>query len=388
MYKFANIISTFAIVFKTITRKRVNSNHSKNVLIVFQQIFGDSVVFQSSLQAYVNLFNKQNGYTLYLLARPSVMKFMKNVLYLPKEIIYEEVDFQKLTNDYQYYKFIVNKYKKLAGITIVPGTSLSAEIFSCAMDSSRKIGLVRPIKLKNFVLSLILNKAYTEKVVPEKEEMMFQRHQRLINYLGEKQYVVGLPCLLIKDRLISNDYAVISPGASKTEKCWPIERFSFIADYLIKKYNLDIHVCGGKGEESYASKLKLLSTFPNRIISHVGITSFSDWSAIIQHSKIVVGNDSATVHLAAAGRVPAVCISGVYDKYQFFPYKLNDTKELYRLPITVMSDNKCEFCRTYGYFAGYNNKICKKAIKDGNCTLCISKIEINQVVIAIDYLLS
>ena len=61
----------------------------KNVIIVFQQIFGDSVVIQNSLQEYAKLFSASEGYTVKILVRSSVLSFMKNVLPLPRNIQFE-----------------------------------------------------------------------------------------------------------------------------------------------------------------------------------------------------------------------------------------------------------------------------------------------------------
>ena len=333
---------------------------NKTILIVFQQLFGDSIVMQSSLDAYTRLFPVSEGYKIRFLVRPSVLAFMKANLPLPKEMEFEPVDFNKFLEDYKYYKEIVNRYRGLASIVIVPGTSLSAEIFTSAMDAERKIGLVRSIDVKRpWIMAVFAKLAYNERVRPNKEDMMLQRHRKLLCYLGDTRYQAVLPNLLPKEQIIEGQYAVVCPGSSKAEKCWPIKKFAEITDYMIEKFRLPIHLCGGAGEEFFAEQMSKLSSYPDKIISHIGSTSFSDWSAIVQHAKIVIGNDSATLHLAAAGRVRAVCIAGVYDKYQFFPYKVDKLGEDDFLPVTVLRDMPCRWCRTKGYDAGYGNKRCK-----------------------------
>ena len=360
----------------------------KNVIIVFQQIFGDSVVIQNSLQEYAKLFSASEGYTVKILVRSSVLSFMKNVLPLPRNIQFEVVDFKKFLANYRYYKQIVNRYRQTATTLIVPGTSLSAEIFSAASDAKRKIGLIRCVDVtKPKVMAIFAKLAYTETVRPDKEDMMLQRHRKLLEYLGATDYRVKLPNLLPKKRIIVEHYAVISPGSSKMEKCWPTERFAEIADYITENYHLEIHLCGGTDETMFETRILSIVKHPENIISHIGKTSFSDWSAIVQHAELVVGNDSATMHLAAAGRVKAVCIAGVYDKYQFFPYKVDELDENDRLPVTVYKDMPCEWCRTMGYFAGYGNADCKKRIEDNQCAICIDRITVNEVKEAIDNLM-
>ncbi len=361
---------------------------NKTIYIIFQQIFGDSVVIQNSLKEYTKLYPKSGGWDVHFLTRPSVLKFMKDTMPLPSDITFEAVDFKLFLEDYRYYKKILRQFSDKAGVVIVPGTSLSAEIFSCSTNAYRKIGLIRSIDVqKPWVYAYFYRHAYTETIRPEKEDMMLLRHRKLIHYLGNKEYRAELPQLLPKENIIGSSYAVMCPGSSKQEKCWPIERFAEIADYIVEKYDLEVHLCGGKDEEGFAIRMMEKANNKERIVSHIGKTSFSDWSSIVQHAKLVVGNDSATMHLAAAGRVPSVCVAGVYDKYQFFPYKVDLLNEHDLLPVTVLRDIPCEWCRTMGYDAGYGNEGCKKRIETGLCSTCIDLITVDEIKKAIDDLL-
>lgn len=370
-------------------RKSIDNN-KKMVLIVFQQIFGDSIMIQNSLMEYSKLFPKSKGYKVMFLARPSVITFMQSTLPLPTEIKLEGVDFKLFLEDFAYYRSIVAKYRGMADLIIVPGTSLSAEIFSAASGARRKVGLVRSFNVTQPAIMAIFAKlAYTEQVRPPKEEMMIQRHRRLLNYLGDREYKGKLPVLLPKDRVIHEEhYCVMCPGASKMEKCWPGERFSLVADYIIEKYGMNVHLCGGAEELMYEKLILSKSKYPEHIVSHIGKTGFSQWSAIVQYADLVIGNDSATMHLAAAGRRKAICIAGVYDKYQFFPYKVDELDEEDRLPVTLLKDMPCAWCRTIGYEAGYGNAECKKRIDEKLCAGCIDMITVQDVERQIDSLLS
>ncbi len=373
-----------------IRSRRYKKKKSKNVIIVFQQIFGDSIVIQNSLAEYTRIFPKADGWKIHFLARPSVIAFMESNLSLPNEIIFEKVDFKKFLEDYGYYKQVVKKYKDLAGAVVVPGTSFSAEIFTAVSQAEKKVGLIRSIDItKPWIMVYFYRKAYTATVLPNKEDMMLQRHRKLINYLGAAEFRSQLPELLEKNRVIEGHYAVMCPGSSRAEKCWPIERFAEVADYIIENYGLLIHLCGGTEEKRYEEDLMrcILPEHMNKIISHIGTTSFSDWSAIVQHADIVIGNDSATMHLAAAARIPSICIAGVYDKYQFFPYKVDELEIGDRLPVTILHDMPCEWCRTIGYDAGYGNEECKNRIKMGMSSTCINLITVDEVKVAIDNLM-
>lgn len=364
------------------------SRNTKNVLIIFQQIFGDSVVISGALAEYVKLFPSSKGYHIKMLVRSSVLDFMRSTLVIPNEIEYVPIDFTRLVNNYKYFKEIQTEYCANCYLAIVPGSSLSAELLSDVTVASKRIGLIsEEARTWPPHMWLFQKLAYTDLVIPDKNEMMLQRHRRLLNCLGAINYKARLPELLEKKRLINHPYVVVCPGSSMALKCWPTERFAAISDHIIEKYNYEVHLCGGADEQEHEKAFLQASKHSDSIVSHVGKTNFSDWSAIVQHTSLVIGNDSATLHLAAAARVPAICIAGVYDKYQFFPYKVDKLEEGDRLPETVLVDMPCAWCRTKGYFAGYGNGKCKKQIKEGKCALCIDAVTVDMVKEKVDELL-
>ena len=159
------LITGYAI-FKNIVNKNRTPKQTKNILIVFQQIFGDAIAFTSSLQGYVDLYVTQ-GYTITLLCRPVIAKFLAQVAYVPKEIKVETVDFKRIVEDFSYYREVVNKYEESADIVVVPGTSLSAEVLCTSFRIKRRIGLVTSIN-RVWPPQMVLYKkmAYTEFVKP------------------------------------------------------------------------------------------------------------------------------------------------------------------------------------------------------------------------------
>ena len=61
---------------------------------------------------------------------------------IPNEIEYVGIDFIRLVNDYNYFKDIKSKYCTNCYLSIVPGSSLSAELLSNVTIASKRIGLV------------------------------------------------------------------------------------------------------------------------------------------------------------------------------------------------------------------------------------------------------
>lgn len=370
-------------------RYKRTSTRNKTVLIIFQQVFGDSVLIQPALEEFTKIYPKGQGYTVKFLVRPSVLAFMKDNLPLPQDMVFEEVDFKRYLEDFSYYKEIRDRYTDVAEISIITGRSLSALIFSTSNNAIRKIGVDGEYRLTRPLPMAIFNRtAYTERVISSKEDMVLRTHEKLLHYLGDTGYTAKLPTLLRKNKVVPEDkYCVICPGASETAKCWPIERFAQVADYIVDHHHMNVHLCGGAAETQYADHLLELVENKGDIISHIGNTNFSDWSAIIQHATIVIGNDSATLHIAAAARVKALCINGDYEENIFFPYFTAQESEQDRLPACIQWHMDCAWCRERTYFYGSGNQQCMQRIKEGKCATCIDVITVDEVINKIDELM-
>lgn len=353
---------------------------NKRVLLIFQQVFGDSIILLPALEGYMDLYHKRKGYDVTILCLPSIKKFLGEVAKLPEKLNIETVDFKKFVNDYQYFKETVGKYRDFAEISIVTGSSLSAELLSSTVCAKERHGLISCFRTKwPLQMALFQRLAYTDAVIPPVGSMMIERHGVMLRHFGLEDYKGHLSSLLPQARTVDGNYCVICPGASTSVKRWPIERFQQIADWIIETYDMNVHLCGGVPEEEDALQLITMSRYPDRIVNHVGQTTFKEWSSIVQHASLVVGNDSATLHIAAATHRKCVCITGIYDKFMFFPYKVEELRDGETLPNTVIVDKPCAYCRTKGYFAGYGNKECKAEIKEGKCALCISEISVVDV---------
>lgn len=232
-------------------------------------------------------------------------------------------------------------------------------------------------------MAAVYSRAYDRLWVPDRDSMMLERHAGFLRELGDEEAEALLPRALPKPRLddLPEDYFVICPGASAAFKRWPAVRFAEVARRISEKTSWGVVLVGGAGEEEAARSVLSLIPTGTSTVDLVGKTGFSEWSAVVQHARLVIGNDSATLHLAAAHSTPAVCIAGVYDKNQFFPYRVDRLRKGERLPLTAMSDRPCAWCRTRGYFPGYGNRACAKSIRGGGCAHCVADVSVDEVLL-------
>ncbi|MEM2293081.1 MAG: glycosyltransferase family 9 protein [Nitrososphaeria archaeon] len=119
----------------------------------------------------------------------------------------------------------------------------------------------------------------------------------------------------------------IGPGASTSNREWPLQSFIELGKWLIKEYNAKIIVVGGSKEENLGRMLK--QELGNNVINTAGMTTLRQTAALLKHCQLFIGNDSGPMHLAAAMGVPIVELSchpltgspyAVNSPYRFGPW--------------------------------------------------------------------
>lgn len=116
-------------------------------------------------------------------------------------------------------------------------------------------------------------------------------------------------------------YAVLAPTSAWPAKCWPIERFTELAEQLTKNPNIQrVIIVGGPGERLHCAPLLELAKDHPKITDRVGSTSIALLMAIIARAKLVVANDSAALHMAVGFHRPLVALLGPTDPAKAAPF--------------------------------------------------------------------
>jgi heptosyltransferase I len=134
---------------------------------------------------------------------------------------------------------------------------------------------------------------------------------------------VQLPCDRAADARIDRmlaeigvrDFAVMNPGAGWGAKCWPPERYGWVAKALAGE-GVASFLNYGPGEEALASQVQAASEGSAKLLK----SSISELIAMMRRAKLFIGGDTGPLHLAAALRVPVVAIFGPTDPARNGPY--------------------------------------------------------------------
>jgi ADP-heptose:LPS heptosyltransferase len=143
---------------------------------------------------------------------------------------------------------------------------------------------------------------------------------------------------------LSIPYWVLAPGASRVYRQWPAERFAAIADYVAhERPDWRCVIVGTTAEQPLAAAIA--AQLGDSAIDLTGKTSVSELIEWIAHARLVLGNDSAAGHIAAAMGAPAVVVVGGGHWGRCYPYPPD--APVRRLPVAVGHAMPCFGCDWY-----------------------------------------
>ncbi|MEM1059671.1 MAG: lipopolysaccharide heptosyltransferase II [Verrucomicrobiota bacterium] len=101
---------------------------------------------------------------------------------------------------------------------------------------------------------------------------------------------------------------VLCPGAEYgPAKRWPAERFSEVANHMRDRHGARVVVAGAKGDADVAAQV---AAEVEGAVNLTGRTSLEEFMRLLAMARVVVGNDSGSMHLASALGTPVVGIFG------------------------------------------------------------------------------
>jgi len=156
-----------------------------------------------------------------------------------------------------------------------------------------------------------------------------QRYLALLEWLGipvDRQARPSFPLSaqdhaeaagLFREYALTEDNTIVMhPGARLPSRRWPVERFAAVAA-AFRKQGWDIAVTGSTAEKELGAALCRLSGYG--LSDLCGKTSLGGLAALLQHSRLLVCNDTGVSHLAAAVGVRSVVIASGSDVRRWAP---------------------------------------------------------------------
>ncbi len=108
------------------------------------------------------------------------------------------------------------------------------------------------------------------------------------------------------------------PGASfGPAKRWPASRFAGLADRLIAALNADVLIFGSRAEKQLAEEVAQEMSHTPSVVA--GEATLDQSMALLERCRLVITNDSGSMHIASALGLPVIAIFGSTDYHATGP---------------------------------------------------------------------
>jgi ADP-heptose:LPS heptosyltransferase len=139
------------------------------------------------------------------------------------------------------------------------------------------------------------------------------RHLELIQKLGgdiageELEFFLSERDFKSLEKIVSlpEKFVCLHPGAKADFRCWPVEKFAAVGDFLAQS-GFQIILTGTESEKPLVEKV--LSQMRNPAIDLAGRTDLRTLAALIKKSQLLICNDTGVSHLAVALHHPSVVV--------------------------------------------------------------------------------
>lgn len=127
----------------------------------------------------------------------------------------------------------------------------------------------------------------------------------------------------------------VAPWTRSPLKAWPQQHFLELSMKLLQRPNVRVVLVGGTSDIGSAEAFHVLTA--QGLINLVGKVSLRQLPLLLKHMQLLVGNDSAPLHLAAGVGIPVLAIHGPTHPSVTGPYPLGKH-------VIVRTDLPCSPC--------------------------------------------
>jgi predicted lipopolysaccharide heptosyltransferase III len=154
-------------------------------------------------------------------------------------------------------------------------------------------------------------------------------HLDLAGYLGCDTAVADGGIYLTDDELakvdelidrhgINRSFIAVHPGSRLSLKRWAADKYAMLCDRLMKEHQRQLVILGSRAEKPLVDDV--LRKTDRNALTLAGKLGLRELAGVISRSDLLICNDSAPMHIAAAMKTPTVAIFGPSKSVETAPY--------------------------------------------------------------------
>ena len=265
--------------------------------------------------------------------------------------------------------FSKEKYETVVNIF---DSSLSNAMLIHSIFARIKIGLWNTDENVNTVERIIKKHIFNDFVLTDYNEFIVNQYMNSLKRAGIDYLTPSLYNFEIEPQ-IRSEYVAISPGGSSSYKCWDLKNYISLIDYILSNSQYDVFILGDSRDKKLIKKIPKRLLDNNRVTNLIGKTSFKEWINCIANACLLIGNDSAAIHIAASVNTKYICIKGQWYGKKYLPHEMINDNECY---VIESSRKKCYLCKSpFEQDLAIKNKYCKQMVENDEQCECIREVE-------------
>ena len=243
-----------------------------------------------------------------------------------------------------------------------------------ASGASARIGFDGDLANMPAIAKAWSDRWYTTLIAAERgARTELERNDEFLLKLGCREVAAdALPTVAVlpAELRIDRPYFIVFPGASWTGRQWPAERFARLIELVGTRFPGWLPIlCGSADERGLCDDVAARTSAPCATLA--GKTSLAEFCEVVRGARLLVGNETSAIHVAAAVGTPSVCLLGGGHFGRFVPYPAAFRG---RAPEPVYEPMPCYGC----------NWKCRLPHAAGDAVPCVAAITLEAVGDAID----
>ena len=270
----------------------------KKILIIRVDHIGDFVM---TTPMFKTIKKNLPSVKLHILCRRLTKELAENDQNIDKFFVYDPPWFLRKEGNDSFLKIVQRLRKEKYDLVIDPHAD-PRNIFLGKLVG--RLVLSYPIRGFGFLL-------FKRPNYPDKH--MIENNLFLLETLGlkicSKQPYIQLPRTMDKtmERFLRSKPICINPGSGRKEKEWPLENWVKLIKMLSKQYT--VILTGSKTENETNEKI----ASQTGAVNLTGKLSLLELACLLKHSRLFIGPDTGSMHIAKAMKTPIIALFGPTD---------------------------------------------------------------------------
>ena len=297
----------------------IRPNAVGRILLIRTAYLGDVIMTLPILKPLKERFPKAS---VTVLTSSGGREILQNNPYVDDVIVYEPFWFYP--SRFRGYLTFLSGFRKRSFDLVIEARADIRDILFLVLPARSKAKLSYAVGGGRYILT---------HVAPyERRKHKVDYHLDLVRYLGGRTDSIrwGI-CLteaekedvaqLLQKSGVSEPYFCVHPGGRLPLKRWPSDRWAILCDRMIDRFQLPLLLLSAGPEIGLVGEITGLMR--NRPIILAGKTTIRQLSGVLAQASLLVCNDSAPMHIAAALGTATVAIFGPSKSIETGPYGKN-----------------------------------------------------------------